>query len=190
MKRIASGAAALAAALTATAALAEEPFGMNVWLASPQLCQEAKAAGSLQKILDDGNLVLTAKGLRGADFRCGFVQVLKAPDIDAWVATALCRQDAAGDFPNVYSISRGSNGKLTLVTVYDDEEPTADPTEGEGSDAAQDDSAAPPAPSQPDAAPLAQSSPNDAASSAAVPDTGEAVGVGDVYTRCEGVAAP
>ena len=94
------------------------------------LCQEAKTA-SLDKVVQEGNLVLTAKGLRGTDYDCGFAQVLKAPNAKGWIATAFCHE-SSGDFPDLLSISQADDGSLSVVSVYGNSTETGEDDSGDG----------------------------------------------------------
>jgi hypothetical protein len=164
----------------AGAAAAQEPFIQGVYLPSQDLCQKAKTS-SLQGIMADGNIVLTAKGLMGTDYACRFLQVLKSPDSQSWVATTLCKEPS-GSYPDLLSLTEDKPGTLSVVSVYGDADEGDDEADSENDAAPGDDNAT-------------AGDDNDDASSAgetAGDNAGEADNQADTgtYYLCEGVAAP
>ena len=123
MKRI-MVAAAVALALTPCAASAED-FIKGVYLQSQELCAKAKK-DSLQTVIDEGNTLLTAKGLQSVEYDCEFLEVTKATRSPAWLVNAVC-QEPGYLFPDVLSIIEMSPTQLVLVSVK-----PADPEGGSG----------------------------------------------------------
>jgi hypothetical protein len=107
--------AAAALALMACAASAAEDFITGVYLQSNELCAKAKGS-SLQAVIDDGNTLLTAKGLQSVEYDCEFLQVTKATRAPAWLVNAVC-QEPGYLFPDVLSILQMSPTQLDLVSV-------------------------------------------------------------------------
>jgi hypothetical protein len=108
-------AAAAALTLLPSAASAAEDFINGVYLASDELCAKAKK-GSLQSVIDDGNTLLTSKGLQSVEYDCEFLQVTKATRSPAWLVSALC-QEPGYLFPDVLSVVQMSPTQIDLVSV-------------------------------------------------------------------------
>lgn len=102
-------------------AASADDFIKGVYLQSAELCAQAKK-DSLQKLIDTGTLVLSARGIESADYNCEFLNVTRAKRSSAWAVTALC-QEPGHMFPDVLSILELSPAQLELVSVrtVDDE---------------------------------------------------------------------
>lgn len=101
--------------LLPSAAAAADDFIRGVYLASQELCAKARK-GSLQSIIDDGNTLLTARGLQSVEYDCEFLQVTKATRSPAWLVSALC-QEPGYLFPDVLSVVQMSPTQIDLVSV-------------------------------------------------------------------------
>lgn len=124
MKKI-IGAAVAALALAPRAAPAADYFIKGVYLQSQELCAKAKK-DSLQAVIDDGNTLLSAKGLQSVEYDCEFLTVVKAARSPAWLVNAVC-QEPGYLFPDVLSVIEMSPTQLDLVSVK-----PADPEGGGG----------------------------------------------------------
>lgn len=108
--------AVLTAALPAHAA---DAFIEGVYAGSPELCETARASpDGLQKLFEEGNVVLTARGIEGIEYHCDFLDVRKGSRTPGWVATALCEEPGYA-FPDLISIMPRGEGELELVSVRD-----------------------------------------------------------------------
>jgi hypothetical protein len=113
MRNLAFAAAAAWTLLPAAASSGD--FIEGVYLASQELCAKAKK-DSLQSIIDDGNTLLTAKGLQSVEYDCEFLQVTRATRSPAWLVSALCQQPGYL-FPDVLSVLQMSPTQIDLVSV-------------------------------------------------------------------------
>ena len=102
---------------------ADEPFITGVYLQSEELCQRAQSE-TLQPVIEEGNIALSARGLESIEYNCEFVQVSRATRAPAWAVTAIC-QEPGFVFPDVLSILELSPTQLDLVSVK-----LADPESG------------------------------------------------------------
>lgn len=92
----------------------------GVYLGSEDLCKQAKTDG-LPKLLGDGNMMLSKKGLEGTDYKCEFIQSTKATQSAAWAVTAIC-QTAGTTFPDLLSIVETSANQLDVASVLPGDE--------------------------------------------------------------------
>lgn len=108
-------AGAIVATLMLSGGASAEDFVKGVYLSSEDLCAQAKKDG-LQSVIDDGNVVLTARGLDSVEYNCEFLQVTKAARSPAWLVNAVC-QEPGYLFPDVLSVLEMSPTQLDLVSV-------------------------------------------------------------------------
>ena len=96
-----------------------------MYLESEALCAQAKK-DTLQRVIEAGNVVLTARGLDSIEYNCEFLQVAKATRSPAWLVNAIC-QEPGNLFPDVLSVTQMNPTQLDLVSVK-----PADPNGGGG----------------------------------------------------------
>lgn len=108
----------LAAMLAAMpGAAAAEDFITGVHAASPELCARALSSpDGLQSLLEDGNVILTARGIEGIEYHCDFLQVLPARRTPGFVVTALCEEPGFA-FPDLIAIVPRGEGELELTAM-------------------------------------------------------------------------
>jgi hypothetical protein len=123
--RILVCAAAAALSLLPSLASAADDFINGVYLASEDLCAQARA-DSLQSVIEAGNLVLTSSGIESIEYNCEFATVTKASRAPAWLVNAVC-QEPGYLFPDVLSVVQLSPTQIDLVSVT-----PADPESGGG----------------------------------------------------------
>jgi hypothetical protein len=58
-------------------ASAADDFIKGVYVQSEELCANATKSG-LDSVLQEGNVILTARGIEGVEYNCEFLQVMKA----------------------------------------------------------------------------------------------------------------
>jgi hypothetical protein len=87
----------------------------GVYFQSEELCENARTSG-LQSVLEEGNVILTARGIEGVEYNCEFLQVMKASRAPGWVVTALC-QEPGHAFPDTLSVLPLSARQLELSSV-------------------------------------------------------------------------
>ena len=92
-------------------------FPVGVHVASPELCEAARAGG-LQAIFEDGYTVLTAAGFEGIEYHCDFVQVLAGKRTPGFVVTALCEEPGFA-FPDLLAIVPRGEGELEVTSTLD-----------------------------------------------------------------------
>lgn len=92
-----------------------EEFIKGVYLQSEELCAKAKKE-TLQAVIDDGNLMLSANGIESVEYNCEFLNIARGQRSPAWAVTALC-QEPGHLFPDVLSILELSPTQLDLVSV-------------------------------------------------------------------------
>lgn len=116
-------AAGLLAIATNAWAAGVEDIIKGVYLGTEDLCKQAKADG-LKKLLEDGNMMLSSRGLEGTDYNCEFVQSTKATRSAAWAVTAIC-QTQGTTFPDLLSVIETSPTQLEVASVLpgDEENP-------------------------------------------------------------------
>ena len=102
------------AMLGGSAALADD-FIKGVYLDSEELCDQAKKE-SLDKVIEDGNTVLTANGLEATEYNCQFLQVSKSKVSPGWLVGALCEVPDQM-FPDLLTIRETSPTELDLVSI-------------------------------------------------------------------------
>ena len=102
------------AMLGGSAALADD-FIKGVYLDSEELCDQAKKE-SLDKVIEDGNTVLTANGLEATEYNCQFLQVSKSKTSPGWLVGALCEVPDQM-FPDLLTIRQTSPTELDLVSI-------------------------------------------------------------------------
>lgn len=107
--------AAVAALFLGVQVAAAEEFVKGVYLQSEELCAKAKKE-TLQAVIDDGNLVLSANGIESVEYNCEFLNIARGARSPAWAVTALC-QEPGHLFPDVLSILELSPTQLDLVSV-------------------------------------------------------------------------
>lgn len=100
-----------------------EPFINGVYLQSEELCQRAQSE-TLQPVIEEGNIVLSDRGLESIEYNCEFVQISRGTRAPAWAVTAIC-QEPGYVFPDVMSILELSPTQLDVVSVK-----LADPESG------------------------------------------------------------
>lgn len=184
---------ALVLAATAAPSLAQEPFLSGVYLGSQKLCDQAKSS-SLKSVLDAGEYVLTAQGLKNNQEDCQFLRVDKARgSAAAWLVSTLCLSPD-GNYPDLYSVSRLDDGRLSVMSVYGGEDDSAD-AESDGADDPADPAAKESVPQT--AAPQPPANGTAGADTESDPDSGDAqVDTDDngveagFYVACPGVASP
>lgn len=113
--RIFACATAAAVSLLPSVASAADDFIKGVYLASEELCAQAKK-DSLQSVIDAGNTILTSRGIESIEYNCEFLQVTKATLSPAWLVNAVC-QEPGYLFPDVLSIAQMTPTQLDLVSV-------------------------------------------------------------------------
>jgi len=104
-----------------------DDFIKGVYLESEELCAQAKKE-TLDKVIEDGNTVLTASGLEATEYNCQFLQVSKSKVSPGWLVGALCEVPDEM-FPDLLTI-RASDDKATeleLVSIK-----LVDPSSGGG----------------------------------------------------------
>lgn len=116
--------AMLAAAVDARA---EETI-KGVWLASEELCAKAKADG-LQGVIEEGNIILTERGLESVEYNCEFVQMTRAARAPAWLVNAVC-QEPGLVFPDVLTITEMTPTQLDIASVRTPDEEAGDAGNG------------------------------------------------------------
>ncbi|RVA86168.1 hypothetical protein, partial [Mesorhizobium sp. M7A.F.Ca.CA.004.02.1.1] len=77
--------------VAASPALAADDFIEGIYLQSEELCKQAKK-GTLQTLIDAGNIVLSAYGLQSVEYNCEFLQISKATASPSWAVTAICQE--------------------------------------------------------------------------------------------------
>jgi hypothetical protein len=100
--------------LGGSAALADD-FIKGVYLQSEELCAQAKKE-TLEKVIEDGNTVLTAQGLEATEYNCQFLQVSKSKVSPGWLVGALCEVPDEM-FPDVLSIRETDAKQVELVSM-------------------------------------------------------------------------
>ncbi|UVK37085.1 hypothetical protein LHFGNBLO_004079 [Mesorhizobium sp. AR10] len=101
--------------VAASPAPAAEDFIEGVYLQSQELCAQAKKE-TLQKLIEAGNIVLSAHGLESIEYNCEFLQVTKATLSPSWAVTAICQQPDYV-FPDVLSVTQMNSKQIDLVSV-------------------------------------------------------------------------
>lgn len=92
-----------------------QDFIAGAYAASADLCETARRDG-VQAMLEEGETVLTAKGLEGIEYHCDFLQVLDDKRVSGWLVTALCEEPGYA-FPDLISIVPRGEGELELTSV-------------------------------------------------------------------------
>ena len=101
------------------AALAQElPEG--VFLSPPELCEEARRNG-IESVLEQGELMLSRRGLEGYEYNCEFVTVTKTQRSGGWLVGALCEEPGYA-FPDMISVMTRGEGELELTSQSGDGE--------------------------------------------------------------------
>jgi len=100
--------------LGASGARADD-FIKGVYLESQELCDQAKKE-TLDKVIEDGNTVLTAQGLEATEYNCQFLQVSKSKVSPGWLVGALCEVPDEM-FPDLLTIRQTSETELDLVSI-------------------------------------------------------------------------
>lgn len=68
-----------------------QDFIEGTWLTSQDACESARKGG-LASVLEEGDLMLDARGLHGYEYHCDFLQVLKGVRTPAWTVIAQCAE--------------------------------------------------------------------------------------------------
>lgn len=102
-------------ALSGSQVLAADGFFKGVYLQSEELCAKAKKDG-LQTVIEEGNIILTERGLESIEYNCEFVQVTKATRAPTIFVNAIC-QEPGYVFPDVLSITELSPSQTDVVSV-------------------------------------------------------------------------
>jgi len=97
------------------AALADADFIKGVYLRTEEQCKKAKAE-SLDAVLEEGNSVLSSRGIESYEYNCEFVTVAKATRAPAWIVQAVC-QEPGFLFPDVLTITEMNETQFDLVSV-------------------------------------------------------------------------
>jgi len=98
---------------TVSAIAQELPDGVH--LSPPELCEEARRNG-IESVLEQGNLMLTRRGLEGYEYNCEFIDVRKAERSAGWLVTALCEEPGHA-FPDVIAIMPAGEGEIQLTSI-------------------------------------------------------------------------
>ncbi|MDW6022794.1 hypothetical protein SAZ10_13605 [Mesorhizobium sp. BAC0120] len=105
--------------LAPAAASAADNFISGNYLRSEEICSNAKK-NSLQNVIEDGNMVLSARGFDALEYNCAFVEVSKHPRQDkAWLVTAICEEPGLMS-PDVFSIVERQSGQLDVTSMRDE----------------------------------------------------------------------
>jgi hypothetical protein len=116
-------------ALSSSAAYAADDFITGVYLETEKLCADARK-DSLQKVIEEGNLILSERGFDSIEYNCAFVQIAKHPrQPKAWLVTALCEEPGLMA-PDVFSIIERQAGQLEVVSMEDDDDGEEDGLSG------------------------------------------------------------
>jgi hypothetical protein len=106
--------------LAPAAASAADNFISGNYLKSEEICADAKK-NSLQKVLEDGNMVLSARGFDALEYNCAFVQVTNhRRQKKTWLATGICEEPGLMS-PDVFSIIERQPGQLEVSSMRDNE---------------------------------------------------------------------
>jgi hypothetical protein len=121
---------AAAAALTlSTAAFAADDFIRGIYLESDKVCEQAKKE-SLEKVAEEGNLILSDRGFDTNEYNCAFVQVSKHPRQEkAWLVSAICEEPGLMS-PDIFSIVERQAGQLEVASMEDGDDGEEDGLSG------------------------------------------------------------
>ena len=115
--------------LAPAAASAADGFISGIYLESEEICADARKS-SLQKTVEDGNMILSARGFDAMEYNCAFVQVSKHPRQEkAWLVTGICEEPGLMS-PDVFSIIERQAGQLEVSSMKDDEDGEEDGLSG------------------------------------------------------------
>jgi hypothetical protein len=106
--------------LTSSVAAAAQDFPEGVYLASPEHCDAARKSG-IESVFEQGELMLTTRGLDGYEYSCEFVGITKAKVSTGWLVTALCEEPGYA-FPEMIAIMPRGEGELELTSMAGDGE--------------------------------------------------------------------
>ncbi|MBX3577897.1 MAG: hypothetical protein KF723_11855 [Rhizobiaceae bacterium] len=98
-------------ALAALPAAAQDMI-KGVYARSPEQCTAAKA--DFQSFIENGEIVLTARGLEGIEFNCEFLDWKMATRSPGAVVTALCEEPGYA-YPQVFAVMPRGEGELELT---------------------------------------------------------------------------
>lgn len=125
-------------ALLPTAAQAQDAFIEGVYLATPELCEQARSQG-LQTVIEASAIILTTRGFDAIEHNCRFVDINVREGGGAWVAQAFCEEPGYA-YPELFALVERKPGRLEITSLSGrfqggaaaamPEE--AAPTEGEG----------------------------------------------------------
>lgn len=109
-----------------------DDFISGVYASSPELCERARSSpDGLQAVFEDGNVVLTARGILGIEYHCDFLQVLRGTRTPGFVATALCEEPGFA-FPDTIAIVPRGEGELELTAASGGAEEEGGPSGNSG----------------------------------------------------------
>ena len=98
---------------------AAQDFISGVHATSRELCDKAREQpDGLQTLFEEGNVVLTHRGIEGIEYNCEFLQVLPATRSPGFVVTALC-QEPGYAYPETLVIMQSAEGELELTSSMD-----------------------------------------------------------------------
>ena len=117
MTRFLLGSAILLTVVVPPAA-AQQPIE-GVYLKTVELCDAAKANG-IESVLEQGELVLGARGFEGYEFNCAFVQSLPVTRSPGWIVTAFCEEPGYA-YPELLAIMSRSEGSVDVTVSAADE---------------------------------------------------------------------
>jgi hypothetical protein len=96
---------------------AAQEFISGVYAASEELCASAKSKG-LQSVLEEGNTILTYRGIEGIEYHCDFLDVKNGARTPGFLITALCEEPGYA-FPDVLAIVPRGEGQFEVTSVRD-----------------------------------------------------------------------
>lgn len=122
-------AAAVAICFSSSAVQAADSFITGVYLESQKLCADARK-DSLDKVVADGNMMLTEQGFETVEYNCAFIQVSAHPrQPKAWLVTAICEVPEHFS-PDVFSIFERQAGQLEVASLEDGDDGEEDGLSG------------------------------------------------------------
>ena len=110
MKRI-----VVAIAMLSPLAAASQELPEGIYLTPPERCEDARRDG-IESVLEQGELMLTRRGLEGYEYHCEFIEVARSSRTLGWLVTALCEEPGYG-FPDIIAIMQRGEGELELTSM-------------------------------------------------------------------------
>lgn len=101
--------------LPATAAQAQDAFIEGVYLATPELCEQARSEG-LQTVIEQSAVILTTRGFEAIEHNCRFLDIEVREGGGAWLAEALC-EDPGSVFPELFALVEREPGRLEIASL-------------------------------------------------------------------------